>query len=131
MAENTTKKIKIITAPDLIFDRAHTILVIAPGTDLKTQIEKYALEVDDHVNIYLYKGDEADLKWLLTTAKLVDYILIDIDNCTEEITHFLSYILSFPNTYYRCLNMRSPWELLNKNRFYDFPKFIEDSNERT
>jgi len=39
--------------------------------------------------------------------------------------------LSLPNTYYRCLNMKSDWTLLNKNRFYDFPNFKEEIDERS
>lgn len=130
MAENSTKKIKIITEPDLIFDRAHSLLVIAPSQDLKEKIEEYVLNVDDHVNIYIYNGTDNNLSWLLSVAKMVDYIIVDIDTCPDNVSQFLSYLLSFPNTYYRCLNMRQPWDLLNKNRFYDFPRFNEELNER-
>jgi hypothetical protein len=131
MAENSTKKIKVITAPDIIFDQAQSILVVTPAQDLKEQLELYAVELNDHINIYVYTGLEKDIKWLLTTAKMVDYIVVDIDNLPEEETQFLSYILSLPNTYYRCLNMRSQWMLLNKNRFYNFPNFSEGIDERT
>jgi hypothetical protein len=129
MAENSGKKIKIITVPDMMFDQAESWLVITPGADLKNHVQDYAVSSENHLNIYVYTGLENDIKWLLTVAKTVDNILIDIDNCPEDIIQFLSYLLSFPNTYYRTVNMRSPWDLLNKNRFYDFPKLNEDSNE--
>jgi hypothetical protein len=131
MAENSTKKIKVITAPDIIFDQSHSILVITPSQDTKEKIENYAVELEDHINIYIYTGTEKDIKWLLSTAKMVDYIIVDIDNLTEDVNHFLSYILSLPNTYYRCLNMKSDWTLLNKNRFYDFPNLKEEVDERS
>lgn len=131
MAENTTKKIKVITVPDVIFDQAHSILVVTPSLDTKEKIEKYAVNFEDHINIYVYTGLEKDIKWLLSTAKMVDYVIIDIDNLSDDISQFLSYLLSLPNTYYRCLNMRSDWTLLNKNRFYDFPNFKEEVDERT
>jgi hypothetical protein len=131
MAENSGKKIKIITSPDLMFDRAESLLVITPGIDLKNRVQDYAVESENHLNIYVYNGLEDDIKWLLTVAKTADNILIDIDNCSDDVIQFLSYILSFPNTYYRTVNMRAPWDLLNKNRFYDFPKLKEDINEGT
>jgi hypothetical protein len=129
MAENSGKKIKIITVPDIMFDQAESLLVIAPGADLKNHVQDYAVSFDNHLNIYVYTGLENDIKWLLTVAKTVDNVLIDIDNCPDDVIQFLSYLLSFPNTYYRTVNMRAPWDLLNKNRFYDFPKLNEDSNE--
>lgn len=131
MAENSGKKIKIITVPDIMFDQAESLLVITPTLDLKNRVQDYAVNSDNHLNIYVYNGLEQDIKWLLMVAKTADNILIDIDNCSEDVTQFLSYLLSFPNTYYRTANMRAPWDLLNKNRFYDFPKLNEDLNEGT
>jgi len=130
MAENTTKKIKIITAPDRIFDQSQTLLVITPGEDLKNAVQEYAISCDQHLNIYLYTGDEDNMAWLLSVAVSVDNILVDMDNSPKDISQFFAYILSLPNTYYRCSAMQAPWDLLNKNRFYDFPKLNERNNER-
>lgn len=121
MAENTAEKIKVITAPDLIFDQATSITVICPATDLKESVEEFALNYKGSINIFYFSNSDSDLQWLLTVANISDYILIDIDNCTESVSHFLSYILSIPNTYYRTSFMKAPWDLINKNRFYDFP----------
>jgi len=129
MAENTGTKIKVITAPDLIFDQAMSVTVISPGQDLKQQVEKFALEVDQHINIFFYAGFEQDIQWLLTVSKMSDHVIIDIDNCPDDVSQFLSYLLSLPNTYYRSAAMKMPWDLLNKNRFYDFPTLIKDTNE--
>jgi len=129
MAENTTKKIKIITAPDRIFDQSHTMLVITPSESLKDAVHNYAVNCTEHLNIYLYSGQEDNIAWLLSVANSVDNILIDMDNCPDNIGQFFSYILSIPTTYYRCTNMQAPWDLLNKNRFYDFPKLKEEDNE--
>jgi hypothetical protein len=49
MAENSTKKIKVITAPDIIFDQSHSILVITPSHDTKEKIENYEVELEDHI----------------------------------------------------------------------------------
>jgi hypothetical protein len=131
MAEDTGTKIKVITAPDLIFDQALSITVITPGQDLKQQVEKFALDVDQHINIFFYAGVEQDIQWLLTVSKMSAHVIIDLDNCPDDVSQFLSYLLSFPNTYYRSAVMKSPWDLLNKNRFYDFPTLIKDTDERS
>ena len=121
-----TNKIKIITAPDVIFDQATTILAVCPDEDLKKNLETYVSTAESNLNIYLYEGHEQEIQWLLTIAKMADIILLDIDNASEDVTHFLSYIISIPTTYYRCNHKNVPWDLLNQNRFFDFPKLNED-----
>jgi hypothetical protein len=123
-------KIKLITPPDVVFDQADTLLVICPSADLKKNLQDYLANIEANINVYLYNNDDDNIHWLLAQCKMSDNILIDIDNCNENTNHFLSYILSLPNTYYRVQHMKAPWELLNKNRFYDFPN-LEDDNERT
>ncbi len=131
MAENSSKKIKIITAPDRLFDQSETLLVISPDESLKSQVQTYALNCENHLSIYLYDGYEDNIPWLLSVATSVDYVIIDMDNSNEKTSHFFSYILSLPNTYYKCKDMKAPWDLLNKNRFYDFPILKEDNDGST
>lgn len=121
-------RIKIITPPDILFDRAETIVAVCPGESLKAHLHKYLENTDKDTNVYLY--DKVELKWLFTVARTADYVLIDIDNCDQETSHFLSYLLSFSNTYYKCDHMQVSWDILNKNRFYDFPNLKEESDER-
>jgi hypothetical protein len=130
MAENTTKKVKIITAPDRIFDQSQTMLVITPSNELKDAVHNYAIDCKHHLNIHLYAGTEDNLAWLFSVANSVDNILLDMDNSPEKVSQFFSYLLSLPNTYYKCSTMQAPWDLLNKNRFYDFPKLDGDIDER-
>ena len=94
--------------------------------DLKKNLETYVSTAESNLNIYLYEGHEQEIQWLLTIAKMADIILLDIDNASEDVTHFLSYIISIPTTYYRCNHKNVPWDLLNQNRFFDFPKLNED-----
>ena len=130
--EYKTRKmnIKIITPPDVIFDQALSITVINPDESLKKNLEKFLSEVEYSVNVYLYNNDN-DIKWLLSQAKMSDYVILNIDSEDDETSQFVSYILSLPNTYYKVQHMVHQWDLLNKNRFYDFPNLIEDIDERT
>jgi hypothetical protein len=121
--------IKIITPPDLIFDQTESMLLVCPSTELKRSLEEYLATHEDAVNIYLF-SDETDIKWLLITAKMTDVVIIDIDNCGSNVSHFLSYLLTLPNTYYKCEHETVEWRLLNQNRFYDFPNIKKEENER-
>lgn len=114
-------KIKVITQPDHILDREKSLLVICPKDDLKKSLEQYISDLDHPLNLYIYSNEDNNLRWLLTTVNLVDTIILDVDNCTGNASHFISYIMSYSNTYYRCEHMLAPWELINLNRFYDFP----------
>jgi hypothetical protein len=121
--------IKIITPPDLMFDQTESMLLVCPSTELKKSLEEYLAEHDGAVNIYLF-SNEMDIKWLLTTAKMSDVIILDIDNCGQNVSHFLGYLLTLPNTYYKCEHMKVQWDLLNQNRFFDFPNIKKEENER-
>jgi hypothetical protein len=111
--------IKVITIPDIIFDQSTKILVIQPSNDLKDQIQDYILNIDKSVSVYYYMHNDKDLKWLFSVLELVDLAVIDLDGCDAHLSHFLGYILSKPYTYYRTYNMTDPWDLINKNKFFD------------
>jgi hypothetical protein len=121
--------IKIITPPDLVFDQTESMLLVCPSTELKKALEEHLTTREEAVNIYLFTN-EMDIKWLLTTAKMSDVIIIDIDNCGANVSHFLGYLLTLHNTYYKCEHMQVQWNLLNQNRFFDFPNIKKDSDER-
>lgn len=114
-------QIKIITPPDIIFNQDTSLLLICPGDDLSLNLNNFLAELDKSLNIYLFDNSQTDIQWLLTVAKMSDYNLVDIDNLSLKVNHFLSYILSLSNTYYKCSHEMANWELLNKNKFFDFP----------
>lgn len=116
-------KIKVITPPDVLFDQAISIAVVCPDIDLKNRLQEFLLNSKESYNIYLFTEDDIDIKWLLTTAKMADYVLINVDGVPSIVGHFLSYLLSLPTTYYKSAHNVVQWNLLNQNRFYDFPNF--------
>ena len=115
--------LKIITPPDILFDQAESILVICPDTQLQKALQDYLATQEHPINVYYYQSQDKDIRWLLTTAKLSKKIIVDLDNVTEDVNHFMSYILSFSHTYYKTLHMKADWTLINQNRFFDFPNF--------
>lgn len=120
--------IKVITTPDIIFDDSYKLLAVNPFTDLKQSIENWAVDQDYPISIYYYSTDDDDIKWLLTTANICDTILLEVDNCTNDVSSFLSYLISLSTTYYRTTNLKQPWNLLNQNRFFDFPELSKETN---
>lgn len=114
-------KVKVITAPDLLFDRSYKILLVTPSEQTKKFLEHYISDIITSVSIYVYEGPEDDIKWLLTVASSADHVIIDVDNATPLLEHFMSYLISLPNSFYKTEHMKAPWDLLNPNRFFDFP----------
>jgi hypothetical protein len=114
-------KVKVITSPDLIFDRSYKILLVTPSEQTKKFLEHYISDIITSVSIYIYEGHEKDIKWLLTVASSADHVIIDVDNATTDLEYFMSYLISLPNSFYKTEHMKAPWDLLNPNRFFDFP----------
>jgi len=115
--------IKIVTAPDLIYDQSLKITAVCPRNDLKQSLERWILDQDRAVTVYYYTIGDSDIQWLLTVSNLSDILLLDVDNCDEVVGSLASYLISLPQAHYRSENPRAPWNLLNSNRFYDFPDF--------
>jgi hypothetical protein len=113
--------IKIVTCPDVIFDKSRKVFSICPGADLVNKLEDWAVDQEDSISLYYFNDKDTDLKWLMTIANISDLIILDIDYIDGHTNHFLSYLLGFTKTYYRCSHMQQPWNLINTNRFYDFP----------
>lgn len=122
-----TSTVKVITSPDILFDQTKSVLVVQPGPDLKKKLEEYLAETNTNVNVYIFSDADTDIKWLLTVAKIANYVILDIDNASSLVAHFMSYLVSFSNTYYKTEHMKAPWDLLNQNRFYDFPNFESET----
>ena len=116
-----TGNIKLVTSPDVVHDQAYTITVVCPSDELKSQVHTFLSDTVANVTVYLYAGTEQDINWLLTVSKMSNSVIVDIDHCPADIKYFLSYLLTLPNTHYKCNHCIVPWNIINKNRFYDFP----------
>ena len=94
--------INLITAPDRLFNYAESFLLVYPGTAVKEQFNNLLANIDLPFNVYLYEhpSDSHEIDWLLSTHKLVDHTIIDIDNCPYEIRELVSYFIADPKTYW-------------------------------
>jgi hypothetical protein len=132
MAKNTRqknkmipKKVTLITPPDILPNRTQSILLITPNSDIKDFLDHYLKTFNANIHVYLYTPLDVDIKWLLTVAVRAEAVILDCDNAPDDLSHFLSYIISMPNTYYRVTNPKVDYSIINPNRFYDFPNLNE------
>lgn len=114
-------KITLVTPPDVILNRVQTILLITPGQDIKNSLEHFLGTIKANINVYIYDENQTDHKWLLSVAVRANAVIVDCDNIPDNLSHFLSYIISMPNTYYRITNPKVDYLLINPNKFHDFP----------
>ena len=132
MAENSKeksriipKKVTLITPPDILPNRTQSILLITPGDDIKNFLDHFLKSFNANLHVYLYNPKDTDIKWALTVAVRAEAVIVDCDNVPDDLAHFLSYIISMPNTYYRVTNPKVDYSVINPNRFYDFPNLNE------
>lgn len=115
-----TDKILLITPPDKVHNQAKSCLMIYPNESIRTEYQNILAESTTAQNIYIYNPDEdnTDIGWLLDVANTVDVVVIDIDNCPQDVKMLASYLVSLPNTYW--LTSEDTWcyNKLSMNRIY-------------
>ena len=119
------KKVTLITPPDILPNRTQSILLVTPTSDIKDFLDDYLKTFNANIHVYLYTPTDVDIKWLLTVAVRAEAVILDCDNVPDDASHFLSYIISMPNTYSRITNPKVDYSVINPNRFYDFPNLNE------
>ena len=66
-------KINLITAPDILYNKSKSVLLIHPNEQIKSDLQTILEEVKETVNIYVYEiseGRPLDTEWLLKQYKL-------------------------------------------------------------
>ena len=115
-------KIKIITAPDILYNDSIQILLISPSKDLQKELQdKYLATSDDDVNVYYFNDNEFDkenLKWLLSVFKMSDITIIDIDNSPSYLKDILGYMIGKNKTYWLTNAQEVVYNLISDNRIY-------------
>jgi len=120
-------EINLITSPDRILNNSISFLLVYPSKGIKEQFNNLIKNFDESFNIYLYENptDDHQPDWLLTTAKLVDYCIIDLDNCPQEVRDLGSYFVSQNNTYWLTNGEEMFYNKLSNKRIYSLDYFID------
>ena len=111
--------ITVITNPDILYNNVFSIFLIFPNNNIKQQINDLLLKCNSEIHVYLYDENTTDIEWLLTVAKLVDTIILDVDNSDVIVKNFASYLISLQKTFYLTNDITTPYNLINKNKIYD------------
>jgi len=84
--------------------------------------------MNEDINVYVYDDSESDIDWLLCTSQLVDFVIVDIDNCDYNTKLFISLILTQSNAHYFTSDDTTPWKLISRNRIYNLDWITEILN---
>lgn len=111
-------KINLITAPDIVYNNAYSIVMICPTDGLKLELQSHLSEFDMDVNVYMV-DTTVDVKWLLTVTKFADVVVFDIDNSPQEVQDLRSYLISLSNVFWLTNREFPCYTLLSTNREYN------------
>ena len=122
-------KINLITPPDKLYNTNISYLLVKPSTKVKVQFQTMLSDIKEDINVYVFDGEESDIDWLLGVAQIVDFVIIDVDNCQQLTKLFISLLLTQPNTHYITNDEITPYKLLSRNRIYNFEWLNEVLND--
>lgn len=106
--------INIITAPDFLCNENPNILLVNPSSDNKDKLNKWLLDIDLDLNIYVYTDESVD--WLINVAASSDIIFCDIDNSGSHLRLVIGNFLSKNKTFYLTNDTSMPYNKLNPNK---------------
>lgn len=117
--------INLITAPDRLFNNATSFLLIYPSDATKEQFNLLLQNNVQPFNVYLYEHleDTHEIDWLLSTHKIVDYTILDVDNCPAEIRDLVSYFIANPKTYWLTKGEQMFYNKISNKRIYNLDYF--------
>ncbi len=118
-------KINLITPPDKLFNMNPGFLLIKPSLNVKMHFQQLLSQTDQDINVYVFDTDETNIEWMLSVSQQADFIIIDIDNCDPICKQFVSFLLAQPNTHYLTTDETTPWNLISRNRIYNFDWILD------
>ena len=125
-------KINVVTPPDVLHNQATSFFLVQPSNEVRNQFQTVLQEIDKPCNIYLYDPQDSNERmydWLLNIAKMVDYVIVDVDNLGTVEHNLASYLISLPQTFYLTKDEVTPYNMLNVNRVYDLDWLAEKLKE--
>tara|TARA_B110000090_G_scaffold67457_1_gene77298 strand:- start:316 stop:708 length:393 start_codon:yes stop_codon:yes gene_type:complete len=119
-------KINLITPPDRLYNNDYSFLLIYPSTQIKEQFNNLIANFDQPCNLYMYEveSDEHDPDWLLGLAKQANCVILDIDNCPQNITALAAYFIANTNTYWLTSGEQLFYNKISSNRIYNLDSIV-------
>ena len=120
-------KINLITAPDKLYNDNYSFLLVYPNNSIKEQFNTVIEKIDNTFNLYLYEhaSDDHHPDWLLSLAREVDCVVLDIDNCPPEISKLSSYFIAKSNTFWLTNGEDLFYNKISPNRIYNLDNLVE------
>lgn len=104
----------------MMFNLADSFLLIKPSLAVKQQFQSMLSQLDSDINVFIFDENDHDIEWMLSVAQQVDTVVIDLDNCDQLTKQFATVIMVQTNVYYFTNDTYTPYNLINRNRIYDF-----------
>lgn len=122
-------KITVITPPDKLFNSNISYLLVKPSNTIKQQFQTILSKSIDDINVFIFDTGDTDIEWLLSVSHQVDSVIIDVDNCDEISSQFITFLISNQHVYYITNNEVVPYGLISKNRIYDLDQIVESLDD--
>lgn len=119
--------IKIVTYPDILYDKSCKLLLVAPGGDLEQNLQSQVLSRINHpLQVYYAQlcDDIEKTRWFLNVFSTCDVAIVNIDNVKNTHIELIGYMLSFPKTYYLTKGTNMVYNMINPNQIYNLD-FLE------
>tara|TARA_B100001287_G_scaffold276750_1_gene289174 strand:- start:3250 stop:3636 length:387 start_codon:yes stop_codon:yes gene_type:complete len=125
-------KINIITPPDVVHNQSTSFFLIQPSVDVRDQFQNLMAKFEKPFNVYLYDPqteDDLAYDWVLNISKMVDFVILDVDQCEPIMRNLCSYLISLPNTFYLTNDEQTPYNMLSVNRIFNLDWLYEKLKE--
>ena len=96
-------------------------MLIYPSSDIKEQFQNAIAFIDQPFNVYYYEQNdlEHNVDWLLSVCKIVNTVILDLDNTSSRIKTLASYIIADPKTYWLTNDTQSYYNKISINQVYN------------
>jgi hypothetical protein len=74
--------------------------------------------------MYEVENDDHDPDWVLGLSKQADCVILDIDNCPQNITALASYFIANTNTYWLTSGEQLFYNKISSNRIYNLDSIV-------
>ena len=115
-------KINLITAPDILYNKSKSILLIHPNDQIKSDLQKILEEAKETVNIYVYDVSQErplDSDWLFKVHRIVDICIANLDDFDVETRSIMSYLISYDHTYWLTKGENLLYNKISLNRIFE------------